>query len=497
MDAVRSQTALIIISGIVLLSLGLTFWSMIQLRRHRRQAAAQNSAPRLKLNLNLNMGIAHTHQVATQLVSVQLAGANLLALAVSALSVVAGTVTLVVMQFPDAWLLWIVAGAIGVGLAFLIEGLTLGALIRIRLASKQIREAEVKLTQIRDERLEQIPPPLPQADDLRDYKAAVKAYKLGIKLIEDDYQRKRRNATTIARRERFSSIITAFLGAIASACAGGLFYHTILSGLGEIQSLAMSALFALVVTGNFVSSELFRDIQLQAIKEGFAGGALIDGAILEETQRRSALVVFEGILGQLQGEEAQAELKSAALTQLKQIIHKLQSPDEKPQVTITENETMHLLPERAQHSHSQPESSVNTQPPDDEENISPDESPLLHDQQEQDDLKERNTGELLIAEAAEQAAPNLAIEFADVLQAYPAARRWIDSGENSISVDEIIEATGHSKRRIAYHARNTFARALQNPDRYTVTSVLKWLKTAPAPNTTAKIEVVTPENAVT
>ncbi|MBO0793541.1 MAG: hypothetical protein J2P36_21685, partial [Ktedonobacteraceae bacterium] len=42
----------------------------------------------------------------------------------------------------------------------------------------------------------------------------------------------------------------------------------------------------------------------------------------------------------------------------------------------------------------------------------------------------------------------------------------------------------------------TFARALQNPDRYTVTSVLKWLKTAPAPNTTAKIEVVTPENAV-
>ncbi|HET8846720.1 MAG TPA: hypothetical protein VFN35_34980 [Ktedonobacteraceae bacterium] len=96
---------------------------------------------------HLNMGIAKTHRMTTQLVGIQLSGANLLALLVSAASVVAGTVSLVAQRYPFNWPLLLAAGVIGLGLALLIEGLTLGSLIRIRLANRAIREIEVRLEQ--------------------------------------------------------------------------------------------------------------------------------------------------------------------------------------------------------------------------------------------------------------------------------------------------------------------------------------------------------------
>src|SRR5947209_8458250 len=98
------------------------------------QPQGQQSHQRAKRRgINLNMAIAHAHEFATQLVGFQLAAANLLAVAVSATSIVAGTVTYAILNQPGAYPLWIAAGAIGVGLAILIEGMTLSALIRIRL----------------------------------------------------------------------------------------------------------------------------------------------------------------------------------------------------------------------------------------------------------------------------------------------------------------------------------------------------------------------------
>src|SRR5204862_6678530 len=94
--------------------------------------------------------IARSRQVATQLVGVQLSVANLLAIAVSAASVVAGTVTITMQRYPASWPLWIVAGVIGAGLALLIEGMTLGALIRIRLASKKIKVIDERMEAERD-----------------------------------------------------------------------------------------------------------------------------------------------------------------------------------------------------------------------------------------------------------------------------------------------------------------------------------------------------------
>jgi hypothetical protein len=271
---------------------------------------------------SLNMGIAQTHQIANQLVGIQLSGANVLAQLVSALSVVAGTVTIAAMNYPGAWPLWIVAAVIGIGLAYLIEGLTLGALIRVRLSGKQIKEIDAALIKERDTQLAAITRPAPQAD-IKAYKAEINAYKIATNFVEKDYQRKRNNAIREHKRTRRSSALIATFGAFASACAGGLFYHTILASIGEYQSIALSALFALAVTGTFVSSELFKDIQEQAIREGFAGGSLTDAAMKEETKRLSALAVHEGILEHMQSAEAQGKLKDAALTLLTGIISEL------------------------------------------------------------------------------------------------------------------------------------------------------------------------------
>src|SRR5260370_2716477 len=99
---------------------------------------AQGSQTQEKRKGNLNMGIARAHELATQIVGVQLAAANFLAITVSACSIVAGTVTYAVINQPGVWPIWIPAGAIGMGLAILIAGMTLVPLITIPSSTNQI-----------------------------------------------------------------------------------------------------------------------------------------------------------------------------------------------------------------------------------------------------------------------------------------------------------------------------------------------------------------------
>lgn len=295
-----------------------------------------------KALMNLNMGIAHAHEVATQLVGMQLSSANILALCVSALSVVAGTVSVAVMNYPQAYPLWVIAGVVGVGLALLIEGLTLGALIRIRLASKNIREINAKFDAARDEKLAKIPEPELDSN-LKIYKASVRTYKAAIKLVEQDYRRKKSNATREHRHNRTSSYPIAFFGALASACAGGLFYHTILSNLPVYESIGLSALFALVVTGTFVSSELFKEVQEQAIKEGFAGGSLAESAIKQETKRLAYQGVYNHSMTYLDTQEATQMIQEGFKVILQEVIRELH-PDTKS-VVIEESEMTQSLPQ--------------------------------------------------------------------------------------------------------------------------------------------------------
>src|SRR5579883_2627767 len=269
---------------------------------------------------NLNMGIAKTHRLATQFVGLQLSGANLLALAVSAASIVAGTVTLAAQNYPWNWPLLLAAGVIGLGLALLIEGLTLGSLIRIRLANRLIRQRAKTIEEeiSRDLALLTMPDPAqPNAH------RAMRRYRQTVRIIQNEYRRKYRRATSLQRKQRRFAFPFAALGATASATAGGLFYHTILAGLGPGESVVLAILFPLVVTGTFISSEIYKDAQEEAIKEGFGGGSLTETAIREETKLQSALAVHQKVVAYLAKPEAEQAIEAGAKSLLDDILSEL------------------------------------------------------------------------------------------------------------------------------------------------------------------------------
>ncbi len=272
------------------------------------------------MKLNLNMGIARTHRIATQFVGMQLSGANLLALAVSAGSVVAGTVTLAVQKYPGSWPLWLAAGVIGIGLALLIEGLTLSSLIRIRLANRAIHAMEERLDREQQEQLARLALPDPTQPD---YRQTMRQYRATARILQAEARRKRRRATRQERKQRRFSLPFAAMGAIASAAAGGLFYHTILAGLGPLESLGLAVLFPLVVTGTFINSEIHKDAQEDAIKEGFGGGALTETAIREETKLQSALAVHQKVLSYLDKPEAEQDIEAGARSLVRDILREL------------------------------------------------------------------------------------------------------------------------------------------------------------------------------
>ncbi len=246
--------------------------------------------PIQKKSRNLNLRIAKSHQLAGQMVGMQLSIANVLALVVSAASIVAGATMLAVQQFPSGWPLWLAAAGIGTGLAILIEGLTLGGLIRIRVAGREIRKIDAHLGEERDTRLKGLAFPDPAHPD---YQVRKKRYHDVRKVITRDYQHTRRQQTRQARRDRRNSLLQATGGCIASMCGGGLFYHAILGALGQVVSVLLSVVFTLAVTGTFISSEVFKDLQEQAIREAFANGNLAEGAMRQETRMQSLWAVYD------------------------------------------------------------------------------------------------------------------------------------------------------------------------------------------------------------
>lgn len=264
------------------------------------------------MRMNLNMGIARAHELATQLVGIQLAAANLLALFLSMISVVAGCVTYAILNKPGAWPFWIVAGVIGSILALLIEGMTLGALIRIRLANTQIRKIVQTLEKEREETI-------------------------GKKEGRFKFWRRKQDATRAYRKSRRSSIPLAIIGSGASATAGGLFYHQLLASIGTYESIGVSVLFALMVAGTFVSSELYKDMQEEAVREGFKGGSLSEEALREEAYRQTNQAVADEVTAYLSSQDAKDIIKQTAEQVLHDVVSELRkrSAERVGHVTVT------------------------------------------------------------------------------------------------------------------------------------------------------------------
>ncbi len=281
---------------------------------------------RVTSGLTLNLLIAYAHQITTQFIGVQLSIANLLAIAVSALSIVAGSVTVTAQRYPTIWPLWIVAGVIGVGLSILIEGMTLGALIRIRLANAIIKQIEESLERERGD---------------------ISFWAFGRRI---DFYHKKQRATRTHRQSRFYSFPLMLVGSVSSAIAGGLFYHAIFTGLGNWQSLAISALFPFIITCTFISSELFKEAQEAAIKEGFTGGGLRDAAFREETRRLLFQATQDALLADLQDATVQEELRKKRQAVLLHIVDALLTGSH----VAKEDDTQHVLIEPAEQQDTTP-----------------------------------------------------------------------------------------------------------------------------------------------
>lgn len=231
---------------------------------------------------NLNMAIARTHEFTIQMVALIMSFGNLLAIALSVCSLVGGTVTLTALAFPGNYLMLALSGLVGAAISALTESLTIGSLIRLRLANKRIREITVKL------------------EDETGFKA----------------WKKRRRLTRAYRQERRQSLATAFVGVTISAVGGGIFYHTILAFLPLIANIAVSGLFAFVISVTFVANEVFKERQEEAIREGFLGGSLIDTAIREEVRRQSNKEIYTELIAYMSSPEAKAEIHKSAHQEL-------------------------------------------------------------------------------------------------------------------------------------------------------------------------------------
>lgn len=93
------------------------------------------------------------------------------------------------------------------------------------------------------------------------------------------------------------------------------------------------------MTGTFVASEIYKDAQEDAIKEGFGGGALTETAIREETKLQSTLAVYQKVVAYLEKPEAEQAIEAGAKSMLHDILAELRETSRRfrPSTTVAED----------------------------------------------------------------------------------------------------------------------------------------------------------------
>jgi len=96
--------------------------------------------------------------------------------------------------------------------------------------------------------------------------------------------------------------------------------------------------------------------------------------------------------------------------------------------------------------------------------------------------RERNTDEMTAITPSQQSSGWLAdSELQDALIHYPILKQWLTRGVKSLTLEEIVETTNHSRKMVINRIKDgTFAKT-KNPNRFRMDSILTWLKTAPIP----------------
>ena len=90
------------------------------------------------------------------------------------------------------------------------------------------------------------------------------------------------------------------------------------------MSLALAGIFSLAVTGTFVSSEVFKDLQEYAIRENFVNGSLAEAAMRQETRVQSLWAVYGHMETYLQSPDVQQVIAEGGKLLVTSILEELQ-----------------------------------------------------------------------------------------------------------------------------------------------------------------------------
>jgi len=211
----------------------------------------------------LNMAIAKTNQLSSRVVGMQLTGGNFIALGLSAMQMVVGFVFL--MGNADMGTK-ILVSVIGVALAILIERLTLGGLIAVRVSSARIHQlAENHFEMLQDEQ-------------------------------RDETEREHINLDRRLKKlksDRAMSIPVATIGMLLSTSIGDIFWHHLFASLGWLGGL-LGFCCAGVIGLTFVYSELYKAIMDSTLGEIITDQVLTKAAVKAEEENMQMDMVISG-----------------------------------------------------------------------------------------------------------------------------------------------------------------------------------------------------------
>ena len=212
----------------------------------------------------LNMTIAKTNQLSTRVVGMQLTGGNFIGLVLSAIQMVLGFTFLIANA--DVWTK-VAVSVIGVALAVLIERLTLGGLIAIRVSNErihQLEETHFEMLQVEK---------------------------------RDETERERVNLNRRMKKlksDRKMSIPVAAVGMVLSTSIGDIFWHRLFESLGPVMSFVLGVACAAVIGLTFVYSEIYKAIMDGTLSEIISDQILMTHAVKAEEQNIQLDMVIDG-----------------------------------------------------------------------------------------------------------------------------------------------------------------------------------------------------------
>jgi len=245
----------------------------------------------------MNMLIAKAHRFGSQLSGLQMTIANIVAIVLSAFSVVAGLVCLSIIALPGKIVYYVVFGVAGLLLAWLVESLTVSNLRKLRVSNKGLDSLEIAEVQRGDQLNEQ-----------------------GRKLLER--QKKQLKAA------RNVAIGFAGFGIIVSATGGGLFWHVALEALPVTLNIVISTLFAVVVSATFVCTEMYKEVNKAAVAESISAGDLIKMAHREEASQEALERLRKEQQQQLSEEKAVKSIEDGARRHMTAVVREVITEDD-------------------------------------------------------------------------------------------------------------------------------------------------------------------------